>query len=212
MSFGSYLKELRKKRGYSINKLALRSNISSAHISRIERGLRPAPSPHSVKALSDALGVDYNDFMAEAGYIESKIAEEQSEEKELVKIPILSFNKTRDGDKIMQSILGYEFVPKMLVNDGEYFYYRVKGNAMAGSRIQDGDLALVKRQDVVENGDIAVVIVGDKEASLKRVYYEDGMIILQADNPEYPPLTKKPKQVEILGVVEHITFKVKQKK
>jgi transcriptional regulator with XRE-family HTH domain len=70
--FGDYLKELRLKREYSINQLALKSDVSGAHISRLENGLRPPPSPEIINKLAKALGVKPNKFMELAGYIQER--------------------------------------------------------------------------------------------------------------------------------------------
>ena len=63
-----------------------------------------------------------------------------------------------------------------------------KGDSMVGARILDGDIVFIKSQDMVANGEIAVVIIDD-EATLKRVFYQDGKrIILQAENASIPAL------------------------
>ena len=52
-------------------------------------------------------------------------------------------------------------------------------------RIKDGDLALVHKQNTLENGDLGVIVYGDNEGTLKRFVKSDNMIILQPFNPEY---------------------------
>jgi repressor LexA len=70
-----------------------------------------------------------------------------------------------------------------------HFCLTAKGDSMIGSRIYDGDEVFIQQTDVVENGEIAAVVV-DGEATLKRVYYypEEQKLILEADNPDYEPL------------------------
>ena len=69
------------------------------------------------------------------------------------------------------------------------FCLRAKGDSMINARICDGDIVFIRQQPMVENGDIAAVII-DNEATLKRVYYdrENGKLVLQAENPKYKPL------------------------
>lgn len=69
------------------------------------------------------------------------------------------------------------------------FCLRAKGDSMINARICDGDIVFIRQQPMVENGEIAAVII-DNEATLKRVYYyrEDGKLVLQAENPKYSPL------------------------
>lgn len=66
------------------------------------------------------------------------------------------------------------------------FCLKCKGDSMIGARINDGDYVFIKEQPMVNNGEIAAVIVND-EATLKRVMYypEKNMIILKAENPRY---------------------------
>lgn len=67
------------------------------------------------------------------------------------------------------------------------FCLRAKGDSMTGARIFDGDIVFIRKQPLVENGEIAAVVIGD-EATLKRVYLTDGKLVLQAENPAYAPL------------------------
>ena len=72
---------------------------------------------------------------------------------------------------------------RLRLNGGEYFFLRAKGDSMINARIMDGDLLLIRRQDDVENGEIAAVLI-DGEAVLKRVYKTNGTIILQIRKKE----------------------------
>lgn len=64
-----------------------------------------------------------------------------------------------------------------------------KGDSMINARICDGDIVFIREMPIVENGEIAAVIIDD-EATLKRWYYykEDNKLMLVADNPKYAPL------------------------
>ena len=83
------------------------------------------------------------------------------------------------------------------------FCLKAKGDSMINARIYDGDLVFIQKMPMVENGDIAAVIIED-EATLKRVYYypDDNMIQLVAENPKYAPLIYRDQsleQIHILG-------------
>lgn len=68
------------------------------------------------------------------------------------------------------------------------FALRCQGDSMVGARIYSGDLVYIRRQETVENGEIAAVLLGS-EATLKRVYHQPGAWLeLRAENPHYPPL------------------------
>ena len=69
------------------------------------------------------------------------------------------------------------------------FCLTAKGDSMINARINDGDVVFIKEMPIVENGDIAAVIIDD-EATLKRVYYypDQGKLVLNPENSAYEPL------------------------
>ncbi|MBQ3182386.1 MAG: helix-turn-helix domain-containing protein [Clostridia bacterium] len=69
------------------------------------------------------------------------------------------------------------------------FCLTCNGDSMTGARINDGDIVFIRQADMVDNGEIAAVIIED-EATLKRIYYypEKNKLILNAENPKYEPL------------------------
>ena len=68
------------------------------------------------------------------------------------------------------------------------FCLRAKGDSMINARIYDGDVVFIKEMPMVDNGDIAAVIIDD-EATLKKVYYypDKGKLVLCPENPDYEP-------------------------
>lgn len=83
-------------------------------------------------------------------------------------------------------------------NGSELFALRVKGDSMIEAAILDGDIAVVSRCQSVENGTIAVVLVGD-EATVKRFYKENGHYRLQPENSSMEPIIVD--ECSILGKV-----------
>ena len=69
-------------------------------------------------------------------------------------------------------------------DDGDYLWINVRGDSMS-PRIDDGDRILVKRRDSVDNGSVAVVMVGD-EAFVKKIRFGRGWVELHSINPYYP--------------------------
>ena len=69
------------------------------------------------------------------------------------------------------------------------FCLRARGDSMIGARIYDGDIVFIQQQDMVDDGEIAAVIIDD-EATLKRVNYypEKNLLILKAENSKYEDL------------------------
>lgn len=118
---------------------------------------------------------------------------------EMVDLPIVGRISCGNGNIAYEDIEGYESVPKDWLSSGEHFFLRAKGDSMTGARINDGDLLLIRKQDTVENGEIAAVLINGEEAVLKRVYKHDGMIVLQSENPNYAPIFCPPNEVRIIG-------------
>ncbi len=86
------------------------------------------------------------------------------------------------------------------------FCLRCKGDSMINARIYDGDIVFIRKQPVVENGEIAAVIIDDTadmaESTLKRVYIYNEQIVLTAENAQYAPITysgSEMNRVRILG-------------
>ena len=94
-----------------------------------------------------------------------------------------------------QNITEYVDVPKSAHAN---FVLKCKGDSMA-PRIQDGDLVYVRKQPMVENGELAAVRI-DEEATLKRVYLAPGQMILQAENPAYAPMVYTGSQLEDVAI------------
>lgn len=85
------------------------------------------------------------------------------------------------------------------------FCVRAKGDSMINARIFDGDVVFVRRQEMVNNGEIAVVAVDDG-ATIKRVYYtpQEARLVLMPENPAHKPLMyvgEELERVRILGKV-----------
>jgi repressor LexA len=83
------------------------------------------------------------------------------------------------------------------------FCLTAKGDSMINARIHNGDIVFIREMPMVENGDIAAIIIDD-EATLKRVYYypDDGMLQLIAENPVFKPLVYQGEElnhIRILG-------------
>ena len=82
------------------------------------------------------------------------------------------------------------------------FCLTAKGDSMINARIYDGDVVFIKEMPMVENGEIAAVII-DNEATLKRVYYypEDNMLQLIAENPKYKPLVYRDEALNTIRIL-----------
>jgi repressor LexA len=80
------------------------------------------------------------------------------------------------------------------------FALRCRGDSMVNARIHDGDIVYIRQQPMVNNGEIAAVLIGE-EATLKRVYASPNTLILQAANPSYEPMVFTGEQLESVRVL-----------
>ena len=107
-----------------------------------------------------------------------------------------------------QHIEGYTVTD--LNGGAEYFALIVRGDSMDALGIKDGYRIIVRRQEEVENGEVAVVMVGQDDATVKRFYASDSVVTLvpQSTNPEHQPqfydTAKTP--VKVIGKVIKVEF------
>ena len=90
-------------------------------------------------------------------------------------------------------------VPPHLVRSGDHYALEVVGDSMVGAGIQDGDIVVIQRCDLAENGDIVVALVDDNEVTLKRLRCKGATLALEAANPEYETRIFGPNRVKVQG-------------
>ena len=84
------------------------------------------------------------------------------------------------------NIEGYHETSLQDITTGEtYFWLRAKGDSMINVGIHEDDLLLIRQQNDVDSGDIAVVSINGDDATLKRIIKKENAIILQPENPAY---------------------------
>lgn len=123
-----------------------------------------------------------------------------------VAIPLLGTIPAGLSAELHEEIITFVETPQDLVKNGDYFYLQVKGDSMIGSRIHDGDYILVRKQPVVEKGEIAVVRTNHEEGTLKRVKIVDGKFLLYPDNPKYEPQVINCEDAQVIGKVIKVEF------
>lgn len=106
--FGEYLKRVRKSKKMTIRQLELYSKVSNAYISQLERGDRGIPSPDIIRKLSSPLGLDYNEMMIQAGYVEENKKESEYTLPEEVILKVLreaeeEFKVSLSDDPLVES-------------------------------------------------------------------------------------------------------------
>lgn len=129
------------------------------------------------------------------------IGHRDREADDILEIPILG--NVAAGLPLLaeENLEGKVRLPAENLGRGDHFALHVRGDSMRDAGIVDGDLAIVRQQQVANNGDIVVAMV-DEAVTLKRFYREKNRVRLQAENPEYPPIFTQ--NVRVLGKLAHL--------
>lgn len=178
-----HLKSLRKSRGVTQKQLADYLGCTEQSVANYENGRRSADYETQLK-ISEFFGVplDYLFRGSESSFCDVPGIMSMPQ---MFKKPLLGTISC--GDPIMseENFEGYYDVPEMF--SGCDFILKCEGDSMTGARIYDGDFVFIKQQSIVDNGQIAAILIDGTEKLLKRVYITDESVILQAENPAYPP-------------------------
>lgn len=105
-----------------------------------------------------------------------------------IRVPVLGAVRAGYPALAQQEVLDYEEITPEMANMGKIFGLKIKGDSMM-PEMAEGDVVLVLEQSDVESGDIAVVMVGSEDATIKRVIKGADSITLIPFNPAYTPMT-----------------------
>lgn len=183
---GEKLKTLRESRNYSQAYVADTLGIGRVNYNRYENNNRE-PDGETLKILADFYGVTTDELLGRENHKNfdiTKLSNYVGKVVENKKIPIIGTVKCGPNGLAFEDVEGYISIDDDLT--GDIFALRCKGDSMKFEEIKDGDIAIVRRQDDVECGELAVVIVNGDEGTLKKVRKIEGGIILEAANPDYP--------------------------
>ncbi len=202
-NFSENLKMLRKYKNLSQDKLAEELNLSRSLIGMWESGQRK-PSYETLELIADFFNVRLDDLSGRNVNNGNKLNKISNI------LPLPQTNKKPRlgviacGEPILaeENIDDYDEVPEDIKCD---FTLLCKGDSMINARINDGDIVYIRQQDEVNNGEIAACLVDgefETEATLKRYFRYDDKIVLQAENPKYPPfvyVNEEMNKVRIIG-------------
>lgn len=186
--FAKNLKYLRARRGIEQIELArMLGKKSGSSISSWESGTY-TPKIGTLAKIADIFNVDLDDLMnidLSDDARPSNLIPVNTASVSL--IPILGTIKCGQPILAEDNITGYREELSDRLPSGNLFYLRSQGDSMLPT-IPEGSLVLIREQPTVEYGEVAAVLVnGDTEATLKRVKKQGDIIMLIADNPDYPP-------------------------
>lgn len=190
------IKSLMKKREISYGDLSRLTQIPKSALQRYATGETGKIPLDRVKSIAAALHADPSYLL---GWNSGGIPEARNifPLGKMKKVPLLG--NIACGNPILaeENIEGYIDIEEGVAAD---FALTCIGDSMIGARIMDGDLVYIHQQPEVENGDIAAVLIDD-EATLKRVYYYPERIILQAENPSFPPMVFQGSELDGVHII-----------
>lgn len=181
------LKAARKSRGFTQEQLANLISVSRQAYSTYETGTRD-PDTQTLFQIAQNLEVSVD-------YLLGK--KPQTNERWL--IPLLGSVPAGTPIEAIEDFEEYIDIYPDFVKHGELFALRVQGDSMEPD-LRSGDIAIVEKQEYIENGDIAVVRVNGEDATLKRVKATDKGLMLIPSNPAYDPVFFDTAQVADLPV------------
>ena len=171
--FADILKDLRKRNDMLQVDLAKALQISRSTVAMYESGVR-MPDHDTMRKIAEVFNVDINYLYGIAP-------------KKGVRIPVYGSVAAGIPLEAIQDIEDYEEIPEDMAASGEYAALKIKGNSML-PRFTPGDVVIVKIQNDVNDGDIAIVMVNGDEATCKKIKKTPEGVMLISTNPEYEPM------------------------
>lgn len=182
MDIGKLIHDRRIDLGLTLEEVGKRVGVGKSTVQKWENGFISNMKRDKIALLSKALNINPISFITGDLITDNNL---QMYNPVVHKIPVLGFISAGLPLYAEEHIEGYTYTE---YNGGsEYFALRVKGDSMSAAHINDGNLIVVRKQECVENGEIAVVMVNNDNATVKR-FRQDGdvvQLIPQSFNPEH---------------------------
>ena len=197
MPISENIKTLRRRYGLTQQELGEIAGVSGKAVSTWELGVKE-PRMGAIQRIADHFGISKSSIIEDGGmelptYVQSADTPTPPEDRYDNIFPITTkrvpfLGSIACGEPVFANE-EHELYVEVGTNVHADFCLQAAGDSMIGARIHDGDIVFIRKQDMVDNGEIAAVIIED-EATLKRVnYYPDkNLLILHAENPSYKDL------------------------
>ena len=201
--FNERLRQLRTAKNLSQFEFAKQIGISKSSVNMYERGERE-PNFKMLEVIADYFNVDMDYLLGKTNIPLKNSVESQMLPSNIIpmpemrKVPLLGTIACGAPVFAEEHMDGEVDIPSYIHAD---FALRCEGDSMINARIFNGDIAYIRKQDTVENGEIAAVLI-ENEATLKRVRLFDDHISLEPENPMYKPFVfwgEDMNSVHILG-------------
>ncbi len=208
----NYLADRRKQLGLTQRQVADLVGVSEATVSRWESGnianMRRDRIALYAKALQSSTEFIMTGTFTEENNGPTPFSSNILPMPKMRQIPLLGTIACGEPILAAENLEGEVNIPENIHAD---FALRCKGDSMINARIFDGDIVYIRQCDIVDNGEIAAVLIDD-EATLKRVQIYPDHISLEPENPQYRPLVyweNDMNSVRILGKAVAFTSAVR---
>lgn len=115
-------------------------------------------------------------------------------------IPVVGRIRAGEPTAVIEEIDFHIRLDSSLFPEEDSFSLRVVGDSMRDAGILNGDFVIVKPQSTIGHGEIGVILIGE-EATVKRILFKDGPVVLKPENKRMEPMIYKPEEVIIVGKV-----------
>lgn len=197
--FFEQLQKAMKVRGVTQNELCRRTGIPKSAMSQYVSG-KFKPKQTRTYLIAQALNVNESWLMGfdsePMDKAEHPLPQNLIPLKKLRSVPILGVIPCGEPVMAEQHFDGAVMLPEDVNAD---FALRCKGDSMIDANIQDGDIVFIREMPIVENGEIAAVIIGE-EATLKKVYFQEDTITLMPANSAYEPLVYRKEELNEIRI------------
>lgn len=211
---GERIEQRRKQLGLTLEDIAQEIGVAKSTVQRYEKGTIDRIKLPVIEAIARVIAVNpawicgKTDTMEPNNRASLPDGATPIDFSKYHQIPILGRIAAGLPIYAEENIEGYTITD--LNGGAEYFSLRVRGDSMNAIGINDGYLIVVRRQDMVETGEVAVVMVGDEDATVKRFYSTDTTVTLmpQSTNPKHQPqiYDLRTTPITVLGKVVKVEF------
>lgn len=175
------LKELRQKNGVKQKDIASLLDVTAGAVSQWESG-RVNIDWRYATILAEKFKVSPEYLLGETDLVNDSRSSQSA-----VRIPVLGTIRAGIPVAAIEDVEDWEEITAAQAKTGEFVALRVKGDSMLPD-IKDGDIAIIRRQETIENGQIAAVIVNGDEATIKKVrLLPDGIMLIGLNTAVYEP-------------------------
>ena len=127
---------------------------------------------------------------------------------DVISIPLIGTIAAGEAIEAIEQSSDFISIPSSMTSpNSKYFGLKVKGLSMINKGIFDGDIAVIRKTNNVENGKIAAVLTQDNEVTLKTVKFEKNKVILVPANQSYQTKEYNVGEIQVQGTLSGIIRK-----